>query len=79
MRSFSAVAYHFAHDHHWLAMAEHAVLRCLMLTAGVALVVLGLGLGVTLIMLPVGIVMALAGVGLMVGAVDKDLPLPPDA
>lgn len=75
MRSFTA----FMHDHHCFAAAEHAALRALLFTAGLALIVLGLALGVTMIMLPVGVVMAMLGVGAVIASGTKDLPLPPNA
>ena len=79
MRNLSTAAHDFALTHHWFATAEHALLRCLMFTAGFGLVLFGLGLGVTLVMLPVGVFMALVGVATMAAALDRDLPLPPDA
>jgi len=75
MRSLNA----FAHRHHWFAVAEHGLLRTVLLVVGFALIVLGLGLGVTMIMLPVGVFVALAGVGAIVLALTRDVPLPPDA
>ena len=79
MRSLSVFAHDFTDHHHWVAALEHAVLRCLMVTAGLILAVAGLALGVTMVMLPVGVAMALFGVATVAAAFDKELPLPPDA
>jgi hypothetical protein len=76
MRSLTSFAHDLSLEHRWLAMAEHAVLRGLMLTVGAALTLLGLGLGVTLVMLPVGVVLGLSGIAIVIGALDADLPLP---
>lgn len=79
MRNLSALVHAFPREHHWCAAIEHAVLRGVMFTAGLALVVLGLALGITMVMLPVGVFMALVGVATVAAAIDKNLPLPPDA
>ena len=62
-----------------LASLEHAVLRGLLLAAGIFFVVIGLALGVTLVMLPAGVVLGLFGVATLAAAFDRGLPLPPDA
>lgn len=79
MRSLSAFARDFTDHHHWMAVLEHAALRCAMITTGLILMVTGLGLGVTMVMLPVGVVIGLFGVAIVAAAFDEDLPLPPDA
>jgi hypothetical protein len=55
---------------YWLVtLLEHTFF----IVAGFALMVLGLGLGVTMIMLPVGIVIGLLGVAMFVGGLTVRL------
>ena len=61
--------------HHWFVLAELMLVRSIMIAVGFALIVLGLGLGVTMVMLPVGIAVGFTGVGLFAWGVVGDLPM----
>ena len=54
---------------HWMAAAENVVAHLAAIAVGFAMMVLGLGLGVTMIMLPVGLVIGLAGAAIFVGGI----------
>ena len=75
--SASPVSHHhwFSVSHHCLALAERTFIRGLMITIGIPLIVLGLGLGVSVIMLPAGIAIGFTGVGLVVWGAVGDLPV----
>ena len=62
---------HSAHE--WFVAAQCGALRVVMATTGVALMVVGLALGVSVVMLPIGIVVGLTGVGVLVCGVFGDL------
>jgi hypothetical protein len=64
---------HSAHE--WLAVAEHAALRVVMVAIGFALMILGLGLGVSMVMLPAGLMLGLTGVGVLVWGAFGQLPI----
>jgi uncharacterized oligopeptide transporter (OPT) family protein len=53
--------------HRWIRTGESVIGHTAALVLGFALMVVGLGLGVTMIMLPVGIVLGLIGVAVFVG------------
>ena len=59
--------------HHWVAVAEHALLRSLVVTTGIALAVVGLGLVLSVVLLPVGLALGLIGVGVVVWGSVGDL------
>lgn len=50
----------------WIGIAEGILGHVAAVIAGLVMMVIGLGLGVTMIMLPVGVVIGLAGVALVV-------------
>jgi hypothetical protein len=54
-------------QHPWVRATEDIVGHVAAVVVGFALMVAGLGLGVTMIMLPVGLVIGLGGVALFVG------------
>ena len=54
---------------HWMATAESVVAHLAAIAVGFAMMVLGLGLGVTMIMLPAGVVIGLAGAAIFVGGI----------
>ena len=60
----------------WLAKAQLVLAHAAAVVVGFALMVFGLGLGVTMVMLPVGLVVGLFGVGAFVwgllGHLGKD-------
>jgi hypothetical protein len=58
----------------WLALAERGALRLLMVTIGVMLMVVGLGLGVSMVMLPPGVFFGLTGFALLVWGAVGELP-----
>lgn len=64
---------HTAHE--WFLLAERGLLRFFMIGVGIALMVTGLGLGVTMIMLPMGLLLGFTGLGLLLWGVLGDLPL----
>ena len=51
----------------WVVATENVLGHLAAVIVGFALMVLGLGLGVTMIMLPVGVVIGLIGVAMFVG------------
>jgi hypothetical protein len=57
-----------------IATAERALLRALMAIVGLAMMVFGLAMGVTMVMLPIGLVVGFVGVGLLVWGAVGDLP-----
>jgi hypothetical protein len=59
----------------WFVKVERGTLRVVMIALGFALMVGGLGLGVTMVMLPAGLAVGLTGVALMVWGVLGDLPM----
>jgi hypothetical protein len=58
----------------WLANTERVLLRTLMAVVGLAMMIFGLALGVTMVMLPIGVVVGLVGTGLLVWGAVGDLP-----
>jgi hypothetical protein len=66
---------HTAHE--WFMLAERGLLRFVMIGIGLALMVTGLGLGVTMVMLPMGLLLGFTGLGLLLWGVLGDLPLEP--
>ena len=56
-----------APNHPWLRATGGVLAHVVAIVLGFAMMVVGLGLGVTMIMLPVGIVVGLTGVALFVG------------
>jgi hypothetical protein len=61
--------------HEWFSLAERGVLRMLMIGIGLALMIAGLALGVSMIMLPPGLLLGFTGLGLVVWGTLGDLPL----
>ena len=53
----------------WVRATEHFVGHVAAIVVGFAMMVAGLGLGVTMIMLPVGVVVGLIGVALFVSGI----------
>ena len=53
----------------WMTAAESVVAHLVAIAVGFAMMVLGLGLGVTMIMLPAGLVIGLAGAAIFVGGI----------
>jgi hypothetical protein len=51
----------------WVRATEHFVGHVAAIVVGFAMMVAGLGLGVTMIMLPVGVVIGLTGAAIFVG------------
>ena len=62
----------------WFTFAERSVLRFLMTGVGLALMIVGLALGVTMVMLPAGLVIGLVGVALFVWGVLGEMPIEKD-
>lgn len=54
-------------SYRWVRMIENAAAHIAAVVVGFAMMVVGLGLGVTMIMLPVGIVIGLVGAAIFVG------------
>jgi len=66
----------FPHSaHRWLVLVERSALRLVMVTTGLALMIIGLALGVSLVMLPPGVALGLTGVGVLVWGAVGDLPI----
>ncbi|MBM3779014.1 MAG: hypothetical protein FJW23_12415 [Acidimicrobiia bacterium] len=66
---------HHAHTlTHWLVLAEHGLLRSLMVAVGVLLIAVGFGLSVTMVMLPAGVALGFTGLGLFLWGAAGDLP-----
>ncbi len=63
---------HVITSHQLAGFVEHAFF----VIAGFALMVVGLGLGVTMIMLPVGVVVGLIGVAMFVGGLFARMDRP---
>jgi hypothetical protein len=55
--------------HPWMTAIENVVAHLVAIAAGFAMMVFGLGLGVTMIMLPAGVVIGLAGAAIFVGGI----------
>ena len=64
---------HTAHE--WFNLAERGVLRLVMIVIGLALMIVGLGLGVSMIMLPPGLLLGFTGLGLVVWGALGELPI----
>jgi hypothetical protein len=64
---------HTAHE--WFMLAERGALRFVMIAIGLALMIVGLALGVTMIMLPPGLLLGFTGLGLFVWGTVGDLPI----
>jgi hypothetical protein len=61
-------------DRHWIVATEDVLGHLAAIAVGFAMMVLGLGLGVTMIMLPVGLVVGLLGAALFVGGIFARIP-----
>lgn len=59
---------------HWLVLAEHGLLRSLMILVGLVLMVIGVGLSVTMVMLPAGFALGFTGLGLFLWGAAGELP-----
>jgi hypothetical protein len=55
--------------HPWMRTAENVVGHLAAIAVGFAMMIFGLGLGVTMIMLPAGVVIGLAGAAIFVGGI----------
>ena len=63
----------------WVRAGEGFLGHTVAVVIGFVMMVVGLAMGVTLVMLPIGVFLGLLGVGALVAAGAKDLPLPPNA
>ena len=61
------------HPHHWLIIAERALLRSFVVMTGALLIIVSLALDVTIMMLPAGLALGLTGVGLIVWGFTGDV------
>jgi hypothetical protein len=55
--------------HPWVRAAENVLGHIAAIVVGLAMMILGLALGITMIMLPVGVVVGLAGAAIFVGGI----------
>jgi len=58
---------------HWIVIAEHALLRSLVVVTGLMLIIVSLAFDAMIIMLPAGLALGVVGVGLIFWGVTRDV------